>query len=251
MIYVGLDDTDTLDDPGTNQLARHIVREFAGQFNGRMILRHQLLEDPRVPCTKKNGCASILLEPLNAKNMDHSPPLSGEGPGEGGIAALIDALRDLIIPWCPAGSDPGFCVTTSVPPAVTEWGLRTKRELVTQTEARQTADANNIHLEGLGGTEDGVIGALAAVGLMATKNDGRVVYFGGSNEDWYDVTGCLDVEDILSRGVDEILTADTHQPLVAGTVEIGKRLRPNYRNGKVVLYVTRGESPHWEAVRVT
>ncbi len=57
MIYVGIDDTDTLDDPGTNQLARHIVRQLSGQFRGRMILRHQLLEDPRVPCTKKNGCA--------------------------------------------------------------------------------------------------------------------------------------------------------------------------------------------------
>ena len=53
MIYVGLDDTDTLDDPGTNQLARHLVRELSGQFGGRMIVRHQLLEDPRVPCTKK------------------------------------------------------------------------------------------------------------------------------------------------------------------------------------------------------
>ena len=26
MIYVGIDDTDTLDDPGTNQLARHLSR---------------------------------------------------------------------------------------------------------------------------------------------------------------------------------------------------------------------------------
>ena len=32
MIYVGIDDTDTLDDPGTNQLARHLVRELAGQL---------------------------------------------------------------------------------------------------------------------------------------------------------------------------------------------------------------------------
>ena len=32
MIYVGIDDTDTLDDPGTNPLARHLVREMAGQF---------------------------------------------------------------------------------------------------------------------------------------------------------------------------------------------------------------------------
>ncbi len=46
MIYVGLDDTDTLDDPGTNQLARYLVRELADQFSGRMILRHQLLRRP-------------------------------------------------------------------------------------------------------------------------------------------------------------------------------------------------------------
>src|SRR6476660_8707762 len=70
MIYVGIDDTDTLDDPGTNQLARHLVRELAGQFRGRMILRHQLLEDPRVPCTKKNGCASIAFERSNSGSLD-------------------------------------------------------------------------------------------------------------------------------------------------------------------------------------
>jgi tRNA(Ile2) C34 agmatinyltransferase TiaS len=232
MIYVGIDDTDTLDDPGTNQLARHIVRELAGQFSGRMILRHQLLEDPRVPCTKKNGCASILFEP------------SAEVP------QLIERLRDLIISWCPAGSDPGLCVVTSVPPAVIDWGTHCQRDFVTQQEARQIAADNNIHLEGLGGTEDGVIGALAAIGLMATKNDGRIIYFGEADEDWYDVTGCLEVEDILSCGVEEILTADTGQSVVAGTVDIGKRLRPNYRNGKIVLYVARGESPHWEAVRM-
>lgn len=258
MIYVGIDDTDTLDDPGTNQLARHLVRELADDFQGRIILRHQLLEDPRVPCTKKNGCASILLEPVDEVGWVEArrdPPLMNqESVGlvpRPTLQTLVDRLRHIIIPWCPAGSDPGLCVTTQVPSAVAEWGLRCQRELVTQQQARQIAAENGIHLEGLGGTEDGVIGALAAVGLMSTKNDGRVVYFGAANEDWYDVTGCLEVDDILARGVDEILTADSHQPLVAGTVDIGKRLRPNYHNGKIVLYVARNEAPHWEAVRMT
>lgn len=235
MIYVGLDDTDTLDDPGTNQLARHFVRELAGQFCGQMILRHQLLEDPRVPCTKKNGCASILFEPAGAA----SPTL------------MVERLREIMIPWCPAGSDPGFCVAATVPAAIVAWGLRCQRELVPQQEAREIAADNGIHLEGLGGTEDGVIGALAAVGLMATKNDGRVIYFGESGDDWYDVTGCLEVADILSRGVDQILKVDTNEVLTAGVVDVGKRLRPNYRHGKVVMYVTHGDAPHWEAVRVT
>ena len=61
MIYVGIDDTDTLDDPGTNQLARHLVRELAGDYNGQLILRHQLLEDPRV-LHQKERLRSILFD---------------------------------------------------------------------------------------------------------------------------------------------------------------------------------------------
>ena len=63
MIYVGLDDTDTLEDPGTNQLARHLVRELAGRFHGRIILRHQLLEDPRVPCMRKTAALQSYSNP--------------------------------------------------------------------------------------------------------------------------------------------------------------------------------------------
>jgi tRNA(Ile2) C34 agmatinyltransferase TiaS len=236
MIYVGIDDTDTLDDPGTNQLARHLVRELASDYNGQLILRHQLLEDPRVPCTKKNGCASIRFDGAATK-LDNLNP-------------FIERLRALVVPWCPAGSDPGLCVSTVVAPAIREWGLRCQRELVSKEDARQIAAENGVFLEGLGGTNDGIIGALAAVGLMATKNDGRVIYCGTSGQDLYDVTGRMEVEEILSRGVDEVLRVDDGLPLTTGTINIGKRLRPNYRDGRVVLFVERGEASRWEAVRV-
>jgi hypothetical protein len=249
MIYVGLDDTDTLEAPGTNQLARHLVRELADEFSGRIILRHQLLVDPRVPCTKKNGCASILFEVLpNAQAVDDDRE---ESDFAAKTSRLIERLRELIIPWCPAGSDPGFCVATTIPATVVDWGRRAKCELVTQAEARQIAANHGVHLEGLGGTEDGVIGALAAVGLMATKNDGRVVHFGAGQEDWYDVTGVLSVDEIRKRGVDDIFLVGTNERLIAGWVDVGKRLRPNYRKGRIVLFVTRGEMGDWEAVRVT
>jgi hypothetical protein len=243
MIFVGIDDTDTLDDPGTNQLARHIVRELADTYCGRLIVRHQLLEDPRVPCTRKNGCASILFDAVDAVNRGDM------GPGD--PAVLIHRIRAIMIPWCPKASDPGLCVAATIPPEVIAWGQRCQRELVTQSEARELAAEHGIHLEGLGGTEDGIIGALAAVGLMATKNDGRIVHFGSGGEDWYDVTGILEASDILHRGVDEIRTVDSDVRIASGSVDVGKRLRPNYRAGKVVLFVTRHEAPHWEAVRVT
>jgi hypothetical protein len=241
MIYVGLDDTDTLDDPGTNQLARHLVRELSDQFVGQIIVRHQLLEDPRVPCTRKNGCASILFEPVGRASPTDN----------GAVRTLCERLRPIIIAWCPAGSDPGLCVTDSVPPKVIDWGLRCKRDLVTQDEARRLAAQHEIYLNGLGGTQDGVIGALAAVGLLATRNDGRVVYLGSGGDDLYDITGQLPVDSILARGITEICDIETGAPVTEGVVEVGKRLRPNYRDGRVVLYANRLSEREWQAVRVT
>src|SRR6476620_8865566 len=118
MIYVGIDDTDTIDDPGTNHLARHIVQELAGRFRGRLILRHQLLEDARVPCTRKNGCASIQFDPIESAALPE----------------FIASLRNMIVAWSPRGSDPGLCVAENVPAEVADWGAGCKRELVTQSE---------------------------------------------------------------------------------------------------------------------
>jgi hypothetical protein len=234
MIYVGIDDTDTLDDPGTNQLARLIVRELAGRFRGRLILRHQLLEDARVPCTRKNGCASIQFDPIDSAVLPE----------------FIVSLRQMIVAWSPRGSDPGLCVTENVPAPVADWGARCKRELVSQAEARRIAAHHGIHLEGLGGTQDGVIGALAAVGLMSTRNDGRVIYFESEGTDWYELTGILDVTEIRSRGVDEVLSIESGKPVTAGSIDIGKRLRPNLRQGKIVLYAAPTDGAHWQAIRM-
>ena len=249
MLYVGIDDTDTLDDPGTNQLARHIVRQLAGRFHGRLIVRHQLLDDPRVPYTSKNGCASILLEPL----------------GTPSTTELIDDLRRMMLDWCPVGSDPGLCVASRAPTVVTEYARRCQRELVSQGEARALAAECGIHLEGLGGTQDGVIEALAAVGLAATGDDGRVIHLGESAEDLFDITGAQSVARLHELGVAEIRCTQTHEILHQGLVDVGKRLRPNLRGGRVVLFVAPAEmspgtqtrpsetlavaTPAWQAVR--
>src|SRR5262249_44503838 len=142
-------------------------------------------------------------------------------------AQLIATLRQLIIDWCPAGSDPGLCVTEAVPNAIIEWGQRCKRELVTQQEARKLAAQYSIHLEGLGGTNDGIIGAVAAIGLIAIGNDGRVVHVGANGRDLFEIGGCLTIETILECGVESIQDIYSGQLVAAGTVDVGKRLRPN------------------------
>lgn len=131
------------------------------------------------------------------------------------------------------GSDPGLCMAIRVPAAVEYFGRRCKKELVTSTEARNLAWKHGIYLEGLGGTEDGIIGALAAVGLAASGLDGRVVRW----MDWADdLSGPQPVTLITDRGI-EVRDIDTDLSVTYGTVDLGKKLRPNMFGGHPVLFV--------------
>ncbi len=240
MIYLGLDDTDIIDSKGTNQIAKAITAKLADRLECVLILRHQLLDDPRVPYTSQNGSASILLKPIQAEWQSLPPQELCD--------VVFDLFRSELAIWFVEGSDPGLCITTEVPPEVILFGQHCQRELATQAEARQLADRHHIRLEGLGGTEDGVIGALAAIGLAATGNDGRVVKLGTWPDD---LSGPQLVETLISRKV-WIRDVESHQPIEQGTIDVGKHLRPNYREGQVVLFA-RGldiETNSWEAVRL-
>ena len=237
MIFVGLDDTDMPETPGTNKLAFHLAEELAPRYRTRWIVRHQLLEDPRVPCTNKNGCVAMLLEPLDGPRIDE----------------LLTDLRQRLIAWCPPGSDPGLCITEAVPGEVTGWGRAAQAELLTLADALRIAEEAGIHLEPLGGTGGGVIGALAAVGLLATWNSGRVVYCATFPRVPSTPPACHEAEEIYEWGVDEILAVEDQSRVTRGAVDLGKRLRPNLRDGRIVLYVARGmpEDPApWMAQRV-
>ncbi len=217
MILVGLDDTDIRGSRGTNQIARLLVAAVGDSFRCLRIVRHQLLDDPRVPYTSKNGSASIALEPI------------AELP----LETLIERLRQTLRGCFVDGSDPGLCVTETVPESVIEFGRRCQEELVTRDQARALAAEVGIHLEGLGGTEDGVIGALAAVGLAVTGDDGRVVQLGSWPDDLHGVQPI----DRLDRRQVEVRPVTGGDPIRAGWVDVGKKLRPNRRGGATVLLV--------------
>lgn len=224
MIFVGLDDTDNAQSRGTGHLARHMAAELETDYRILGVTRHQLLSDPRVPCTSHNSCAAIVLQPNNGAPTH--------------ILDLTVRVRALMLADFQPDSDPGLCVAVQVPSPIIDFGRRAQRRLVGQGEARALAAQWDLPLLGLGGTEDGVIGALAAVGLAAGGDDGRYVLVGRSRE----LAGSLSVADILACGIKGVETLDG-RPVVDGFV-LADKLRPARRRGGPVLVVERN-GDHW------
>ncbi len=227
MLFIGLDDTDTLESRGTGQLARNIASVLAVDCQVLGVTRHQLLLDPRVPYTKKNSCAAIML-----KESDRLDP-----------AAIFKRVQTLMLADFQAGSDPGLCIAGVVPTAITEFARRVKRELVNQEEARVLAAAHTIPLLGLGGDEDGVIGALAAVGLAASGEDGRYILVGHSRE----LSGLQPISALLAAGITAVQTLDG-QPVAGGLVQTDK-LRPARRQGQPIAFVKQS-GHYWQSLKL-
>jgi tRNA(Ile2) C34 agmatinyltransferase TiaS len=238
LVIVGIDDTDVIDSPGTNQLARAILKKIGDCARDAMICRHQLFFDPRVPYTSKNGSASIRLPHAGPERV---PELAG-------------TIREVMADWFVEGSDPGLCLATTVTAEMRDYGLRCKDRVVTQEEAHSVAARSGCYLEGLGGTEQGVVGALAAVGLFDTGDDGRVVHLVSWSYPDDDFNGVRAIEAIIGRGVNEIRRLGSDERISEGLVDIGKHLRPNRRGGRIVLYVDAATEPEsitpWRAVKI-
>jgi tRNA(Ile2) C34 agmatinyltransferase TiaS len=226
--YIGIDDTDTHESRGTGHLARGIAQELSKDFVMLGVTRHQLLFDPRIPYTSHNSSAAICIQ--NGKETD--------------IHGLFERVKALMLADFIPGSDPGLCLAPlNVALALTGFARRAQKEVVTQVEARLLAEKHGVLLEGLGGSQDGVIGAAAAVGLAAYGEDGRYVLVGNSR----DLVGLQKIADIQATGITAVLTLDG-KPVDQGLV-LADKLRPARRNGQPVLYVEWQED-HWQPLKL-
>jgi hypothetical protein len=219
VIYVGIDDTDIIGSPGTNQLARKIVRRLGPVAEGAIICRHQLFFDPRVPFTSGNGSASIQLP--------HGDDLSRD--------ELISIVREEMLAFFVEGSDPGLAVATHATDEMQAFAARAKTAVVQQSDARAAVARSECHLEGLGGTNQGIIGAVAAVAFAAGGDDGRVIHL--DEWPWPDpLCGVQPVAAVRDRGIADVRTL-AGERFTGTEVDVGKHLRPNWRGGRVVLFV--------------
>ncbi len=217
-LYLGIDDTDTRESRGTGRLARTIAAELTRSYTVTGVTRHQLFVHPAVPYTSHNSSAVIHIQDT----------------GNGIAADVFATAREMMLADFIEGSDPGVCVAADpeINGDLSCFGFAAKTSIVTQDEARRLAREAGILLEGLGGTEDGVIGALAGVGLAASGNDGRFVQKGTTR----DLRGTQTVAAILASGVDRVMTMGG-AVVEEGVVTLRKFPKPACIGGKAILYV--------------
>ncbi len=240
IVLIGLDDTDNLESRGTGRLARALAADLGRDYGVLGVTRHQLLVDPRVPYTSHNSSAAIALQ----------------APQGTSLRDLFERVKGLMLADFQAGSDPGLCLAAHdsgelpptgrlacIPDEVVAFGRRAQSDLVAQAEARALAARFGLLLEGLGGSQDGVIGALAAVGLAAGGQDGRYLLLGRIRE----LSGLQPVAAVLETGITAVSTLDG-APVEKGLV-LSDKLRPARRDGRPVQYVA-WEEDHWAPLKL-
>jgi tRNA(Ile2) C34 agmatinyltransferase TiaS len=194
-----------------------IARALRDRYPLVGVTRHQLLLDPRVPYTAKNSSAAVLLR-----------------AGEEGLHTVLNHVREIMLRRRAPGSDPGLAIASEVPAEVIEFGSRVKTEVLDQVAARELARRHRLPLLELAGTGLGIIGALAAVGLAASGEDGRYVMVGSARL----LRGPVPTGAVLEAGVESVRTLDG-QEVTDGTI-LAEKLRPARRAGGPVLFVRPG-----------
>ena len=134
------------------------------------------------------------------------------------------------------GSDPGLAIasTEQITAAAVAFGQDAKTMIVTQQRALAVARNCGIRVEGLGGTNGGIIGAVAGIGLASLKNDGRFLLKGKNRE----LTGVRSVQEVFGAGIDQIMTLQG-DVVTEGKVWVPKNATPSFIHGKAVLFVEK------------
>ena len=220
---VGIDDTDNLESRGTGFRARELAKllQEAGLARLVGITRHQLFVSPEIPYTSHNSSACLALDVFAA---DREP--------------LIAFCRDYLARESAPGSDAGLCVglAEAVDSDAIAFAQAAKVRVLTQPEAHARAAACGFHLEGLTGTHQGVIGALSAVALHATRNDGRYLWMRGVRNlppGAYVLSALraeTDIEVFLTTGGEEV-AGDSSE------ITITDWARPVLTGGRAVLFL--------------
>ena len=231
-IYVGFDDTDNLDsDYGTGKVARWFADALPAGCRVWGVVRQQLLVDGAIPYTSHNSAACVIIEASRNGSV---------------LAEVADRAAAHVVRHAAEGSDPGLCVAAEEATALAglmSFGLACTRSVMTQEAARRAG--GGVHLSGHGGTNGGVIGAAAAVGLTAAGWYGRFIEYG----DLRRMPEEMDVSELLAAGIRVVgMDRDAFVPRPEDRVLTQGWVRPRLLAGQPVLTVVRKEPGVWETM---
>lgn len=229
VFYLGFDDTDTKTSPkGTGRTIRDFCATLPETYRLRAVLRHQLPKRPEIPYTSNNSSACAVI--------------ATDDPSLG--RPLFEAACAYLTEFAPEGSDPGVCLAErqAVSDELVTFALACNGGKVLQEHAM--AAASSILLAGVGGTNDGLIGAAAAVGLTRHGWCGRFIELG----DMRSLPPTVSVGDLLTRGI-QVASVDRDPliPLPDDRIATGGWLRPSLLAGQAVLQVRADGDGRWIA----
>ena len=159
---VCIDDTDMPGTKGTGWLVQELCEklEKRGMSSCSPISRHQLFVHEDIPYTSHNS--SMCFE-INLENQAMEP--------------IISYMANFLETRAEPGSDPGLCVakldSRLARKELIAFGKMAKQAVISKAAAYDFARQSGIHLSEHGGTGDGVVGAVAGIGLRLSGNDGR------------------------------------------------------------------------------
>jgi hypothetical protein len=214
---VCIDDTDMPGTRGTGWLVEDLCNILAAEKLAATtaISRHQLYVHKDIPYTSHNSAMGFEMT-LEPRDYD----------------AAMSLFQTFLKTRTEKGSDPGLCVAqvsdSLDDESLAAFGKAAKNRVLTKSDAYSLAARTGVHLTEHGGTGQGVVGALAGIGLRLSGNDGR--YRG-----WYHLGR---PGDIVSVGalceypfVDALVTSDGHDLPLDTHVMVGSEKTKTVRMG--------------------
>lgn len=222
LYFIGVDDTDKANTGGTGHnaivLAQRLTAQGYGQITG--ITRHQLFVNDSISSASQNGAYCIALQSKNNNLISELKVICG--------AFLLQGKGE--------GSNPGLCIACAglMQSGVEEFGMMAKSKFLSKNDAIMLSSKANINLTHHGGDGNGMIGALAAVGLRNSGKDGRFIWMRGMSE----MRGVVAVSQIISlSGVRSVCNRDGEELNTSDKVDLGESFIPVMMNGLPTLLV--------------
>jgi hypothetical protein len=232
IVYLGIDDTDDLESRGTGFRARRLGASLAAEGLAEMkaVTRHQLLIDQRISYTSQNSAACLVLE---VASID--------------LSSLIEYAGEQIRARSAPGSDAGVAIAAQqeLGDEVIAFGQATKIALQSRDAAHELATHNGVRAAGLTGSGAGVIGALAAVGLHHSGNDGRFIWLPELRQ----LAGTYRADELIRRLEVEPRAANGEQVPLQAQITLGDWVRPVLRQGRAILLAEpENEDGKWRLI---